>query len=255
MRTLLSLATALALLAPAAPAAAQDMARVAGGRYLPLYDRGEGAVRVARFRIDRTPVTRGDFLAFVRDNPEWRRGAVKPVFADARYLADWPAALDAGQGDDLRRPVVNVSWFAARAYCAARGQRLPTVDEWEYVAAASATAADATRDPAHAQTVLALTTRARPQPLPAVGNTPANVHGVRDLHGLVWEWTRDFNSVLVADDSRATAARDLKMNCASGAVGATNTRDYAAFLRYAFRAGLEARATQSTLGFRCASSR
>ena len=85
-----------------------------------------------------------------------------------------------------------------------------------------------------------------------MGTTPANVHGVRDLHGLVWEWTRDFNSVMVSEDSRSTAARDIRMNCASGAVGATNTSDYAVFLRYAFRAGLEARSTQSTLGFRCA---
>lgn len=250
----LSFLLALSLLAPAMPAAAQGTARIPAGRYLPLYDRGEGAVAVKGFRIDRTPVTRGQFLAFVTANPEWQRGRVKALFADARYLADWQAPLDPGTAADLRRPVVNVSWFAARAYCAAQGQRLPTVDEWEYVAAASETAADATGDPAHAQRVLELTTRARPTPLPAVGSTAANAYGVRDVHGLVWEWTRDFNSVMVADDSRSTAARDIRMNCASGAVGATNTGDYAAFLRYAFRAGLEARSTQSTLGFRCAST-
>ncbi len=248
----LSLLLALALAAPTSSAAAQGMARVPAGRYLPLYDRGEGAVGVAAFRIDRTPVTRGEFLAFVKANPQWRRGAVKPLFADDRYLADWASPLDAGQGDDLRRPVTSVSWFAAKAYCAARGKRLPTVDEWEYVAAAGEKVADASRDPMHAQHVLQLTTR-RSHPLPAVGGQPTNFHGVRDLHGLVWEWTRDFNSVMVADDSRATSARDLKLNCAGGAVGATNVRDYAAFLRYAFRAGLEARSTQSTLGFRCAS--
>jgi formylglycine-generating enzyme required for sulfatase activity len=249
---ILPLLLALALVAPTSSVAAQGaMARIPAGRYMPLYDRGEGAVHVAVFQIDREPVTRGEFLAFVRTNPQWRRGAVKPVFADARYLADWAAPLDAGHGDELRRPVVNVSWFAAKAYCAAQGKRLPTVDEWEYVAAASETAADASRDPMHAQRVLELTTR-RSQPLPAVGRQAANHYGVRDMHGLVWEWTRDFNSVMVADDSRATAARDLKLNCASGAVGATNVRDYAAFLRYAFRAGLEARSTQATLGFRCA---
>ncbi|HEY0969408.1 MAG TPA: formylglycine-generating enzyme family protein [Gemmatimonadales bacterium] len=254
MRTL-PLLLALALVAPTSPVAAQGaMARIPAGRYMPLYDRGEGEVRVAAFRVDRTPVTRGEYLAFVKANPQWRRGAVKPVFADAGYLADWAAPLDAGRGADLRRPVVNVSWFAAKAYCAAQGKRLPTVDEWEYVAAAGEKVADASRDPMHAQRVLELTTRSRPRPLPEVGHLPANHHGVRDLHGLVWEWTRDFNSVMVADDSRATAARDIKLNCASGAVGATNVRDYAAFLRYAFRAGLEARSTQGTLGFRCAAS-
>lgn len=253
MRSLLFLLFLLVLAVQAPlPAAAQDVARIPAGRYLPLYDRGEGEVRVAAFALDRTPVTRGDYLAFVRENPDWQRGRVKALLADARYLADWPAALDAGRGDDLRRPVVHVSWFAARAYCAWRGGRLPTVDEWEYAAAASETTADATRDAAFLQRVLERTTRARPRPLPPVGGTPANLYGVRDLHGLVWEWTEDFTSVLVAEDSRGTAAQDLRVTCASGAVGATNVRDYAAFLRHALRAGLAARATQPTLGFRCA---
>ena len=233
---------------PAAAAAA----RIPGGSYLPLYDRGEGRVRVAAFSLDRLPVTRGDFLAFVRADSTWRRDRVRLLFADERYLADWAAPLDAGRGDDLRRPVTHVSWFAAKAYCTWRGGRLPSTDEWEYAAAASATRRDASRDEAELQRLVALYARPRGDVPPAVGGTPANAYGVRDLHGLVWEWTRDFNSVLVSDDSRGTAARDTRLFCAGGVVGATNPRNFPAFLRYAFRAGLDARATIGALGFRCA---
>ena len=235
-------------------AAAAGRARIPGGSYLPLFDRGAGRVTVHPFELDRVPVTRGDFLAFVTANPEWRRDRVKPVFADRGYLAGWPGALDAGRADDLRRPAVEVSWFAARAYCGWRGGRLPTTDEWELVAAADRSTRDASRDQLAQRRLLALYTRPRPAPLPPVGGTPPNAYGVRDLHGRAWEWTRDFNSVLVSDDSRGTAARDVGLYCAGSAIGATDPRNYPAFLRYAVRGGLDARSTLGSLGFRCAAS-
>lgn len=240
-----------------------DMARIPAGRYLPLYGEPDptGAVRarhtpVAAFRLDRTPVTRGDYLTFVRERPRWRRSAVRPLFAGPGYLADWAGDLAPGAAADLARPVTRVSWFAARAYCAWRGARLPTVDEWEYAAAASATRRDAGRDPAFVRQVLAAYVAPR-GPLPAVafGFAP-NAFGVRALHGLVWEWTHDFNGVLVSDDSRGTGSGvregDRDLWCASGALGATDPSNYPAFLRYAFRAGLSGRTTTAGLGFRCA---
>jgi formylglycine-generating enzyme required for sulfatase activity len=254
---------ALPLVAQAQPAArarggragaAAGRVHIPGGSYLPLFDRGAGRVQVRPFALDRLPVTRGDFLAFVTANPQWRRDLVKPVFAERGYLAGWPGALDAGRGDDLRRPVVEVSWFAARAYCTWRGGRLPTTDEWELVAAAGPSSRDASGDRTEQQRLLELYTRPRPQPLPPVGGTAPNAYGVRDLHGVAWEWTRDFNSVLVSDDSRGTAARDVGLYCAGSAIGATDPRNYPAFLRYALRGGLDARSTLGSLGFRCAAS-
>lgn len=233
------------------------MARIPGGTYRPLYVAwGDAGVRVASFALDREPVTRGQFLAFVKSQPSWRRDAVRPLFAQRSYLADWPSATNAGTPTDLRRPVVNVSWFAAKAYCAAQGKRLPTVDEWELAAAASEMRADATRDADFRRRLLALYS-ARSSALPApVGGGFANLYGVRDLHGLVWEWTLDFNGVVVADDSRAAGsgqdARDHRLFCASAAIGASDPSDYAAFLRYGMRAALTARSTVSGVGFRCA---
>lgn len=257
MRTL---AVALALLAalplPAqgsgrAPARAAEMVAVPAGSYLPLYAPGRARVRVAAFRLDRYPVTRGEYLAWVRADPRWRRGAAKPVFVGSGYLAGWRTPLDAGAPDDLRRPATEVSWFAARAYCRAQGKRLPTADEWEYAAAASETARDASGSPEFVRRLLALYS-ARTAVPPPVGSTFRNAYGAWDMHGLVWEWVDDFNNQLVSDDSRSAGERDHGLYCAAGAVGATDPSNFPAFLRLAFRAGLTGRSTAGSLGFRCA---
>jgi len=234
------------------------MARIPAGSYQPLYGAVGGApVAVGSFRLDREPVNRGEYLAFVSAHPEWRRGTVRPLFAGADYLSGWRNVLDAGDATDLRRPVTEVSWFAAKAYCASQGKRLPTVDEWEYAAAASETRANIGRDATFIRRILALYV-ARPNDgvLPPVGRGFRNVYGVRDMHGLAWEWTLDFNDVMVSDDSRAsgsgTGSSDHKLFCASAAIGASDPSNYPAFMRYAFRAGLTGRSTARTLGFRCA---
>jgi formylglycine-generating enzyme len=248
---LLLLLLALPLAAQRAAAApGPEMARIGGGTYTPQFANGPSRVAVRPFALDRMPVTRGEYLAFVQANPAWRRDRVRGVYAAPGYLADWPSELSAGTARDARRPATRVSWFAARAYCASRGKRLPTTDEWEFAARASETAADATANPAFLARLLELSTRRRADAV--VGSTFRNVHGVWDLHGLAWEWTLDFNSLMVSDDSRATSGRDHPLFCAAGVIGAADPRNYAAYLRYGFRATLEGRTVQPGLGFRCA---
>jgi formylglycine-generating enzyme required for sulfatase activity len=232
------------------------MVRIPEGSYRPLYARPTDApARVASFRIDRTEVTRGAFLAFVTTHPEWRRSAVSPAHADrGAYLAGWRGDLDAGDASDLRRPVTGISWFAAKAFCAVQGKRLPTVAEWEYVAAASATSRDASRDPAFVQRLLT-SYATRPRPLPPADEGASNAYGVRGLHGLAWEWVADFDGGHASHDSHAShgkEARDRDLFCASAAIGAADATNYPAFLRAALRAGLTGRSSLETLGFRCA---
>ena len=234
------------------------MAHLPAGSYQPLYGaRGNAAVAVASFWLDREPVTQGDFLAFVEATPSWRRSAVGPLFADAHYLSSWNADLDVGTAIDLRRPVTDISWFAAKAFCKARGKRLPTLDEWEYAAAASETRADAARDTDFARRLLALyAKRSANGVLPTVGTGFRNLYGVRDLHGLAWEWTADVNEVIgpagtSPAPSGAKAPRYMA-SCASAAIGAADPSNYPAFMRYSFRSGLTSRSTIRTLGFRCA---
>ena len=213
-----------------------QMAFIPAGRYHPLYADGAPATPVAAFSIDREPVTRARFIAFARSHPDWRTGV--------------------DMGDAARdRPVTGVTWFAAQSYCAAHGKRLPTTAEWEYVAAADERRRDATRDPAYARRLVALYTTRPAARVGGAGERFRNVYGVSALHGVVWEWTADFDGGRGAHVGMGAGhgAHDAHTPfCAGAALGAANPADYAAFMRYAFRAGLTRSSAQQMLGFRCA---
>jgi formylglycine-generating enzyme required for sulfatase activity len=226
--------------------AVAGMAVIPQGSYRPLYaTKGTERVSVESFALDTEPVTRGEFLRFVQRNPQWRRSAVKRSSADQGYLADWVGDLAPGGSLDLRRPVTSVSRNAAVAYCSARGKRLPTVDEWEYAAAASETKIDATHDGTFIARLVGLYTARSAAAPSAVGSGFRNIYGVRDLHDLIWEWT--------ADPEHDSKSHKHHMFCASAVIGAPDPSNYPAFMRYAVRSGLESRTTLRTLGFRCAS--
>ncbi len=241
------------------PEPPQGMVVIPAGRFTPLFVTGarqDGAaassVLVDGFFLDVVPVTNGRFLAFVVAHPRWRRSQVRRIFAESGYLAHWAGDVEPGAAMPPDSPVTRVSWFAARAYCAAQGKALPTVVQWEYAAGASATRPDGEADPEFARQILAWYGRPNPERLGPVGQGFRNVWGVFDLHGLVWEWTLDFNTALVTGESRADTALERGLYCGSGAVGASNFKDYAAFMRYGFRSSLNADYVVGNLGFRCA---
>jgi formylglycine-generating enzyme len=249
---LLTLASATVAEAGGGSLPERKAVRIPAGSVVSLYGQRAEPVRIAAFEMDRHPVTRADFLAFVRSVPRWRRSEVKPIFAGPGYLADWNSDLSFGGTGFAQHPVTGVSWFAARAYCEWEGKRLPTTEEWEYVAQASETSRDASRDPAFMQRLVGLYT-AGGSTAP-VGSGFRNAFGVSDLHGAVREWTLDFNTALTVDDSRSKGGRNRDLYCAAGVISATDPSNYPAFLRYALRAGLDGRTTVGNLGFRCARS-
>jgi formylglycine-generating enzyme required for sulfatase activity len=249
-RKIRALASALALLALATLASAGGTATIAGGTYEPFYPiAGEESVELPPFELDVAPVTNAEFLAFVTDHPDWRRGTVPTVFADPGYLAHWASPTTLGEAGPSE-PVTNVSWFAANAYCAAQDKHLPTEAEWEFAAWADGAQTDARADPVRRAQLLAL--YASRGTLRGVATTRANAWGVHDLHDLVWEWVEDFQATLAMADSRNDGARDLQLFCGGASLGARDRTDYASFMRYAFRNGLAATTTTGGLGFRCA---
>jgi formylglycine-generating enzyme required for sulfatase activity len=104
---------------------------------------GDEGLRVATlepFELDSTPVSVKAFRQFV-DSTKYKTqaetvgfayavvdGSLKPVTGGS-----WRNAVKARAAED-DSPVVGVSFQDAAAYCRSRGQRLPSEDEWEYVA-------------------------------------------------------------------------------------------------------------------------
>jgi formylglycine-generating enzyme required for sulfatase activity len=243
-----------AMAAGAVEALAPGMVKIPDGLYRPFFLRaGEPKeIPVKAFALDILPVTNGEFLEFLRTHPEWRRSQVKRLFADDSYLKNWASDLEPGTNAPLDSPATFVSWFAAKAYAKAKDKRLPTVAEWEYAASASPSRPDGGNDPAFKRRVAEwYSTPAAAKPMP-VGKGAANYWGVRDLHGLVWEWVSDFNTAMVTGDARGDTGLDRQLFCGAGSQGARDAGDFPAFMRYGFRSSLKADYCVHNLGFRCA---
>ena len=113
------------------------------------------------------------------------------------------------------------------------------------------TRSDARKDPAWRERVLQWYSRPSSQSLPTIGGA-ADVHGVRDLNGVVWEWVDDFNALLVGSDSRDQDGADKMKFCGAGAVSMQEKENYATLMRIAMLSALKAVDTTNNMGFRCA---
>jgi sulfatase modifying factor 1 len=227
-----------------------QMVSIKGDTYTPLYGRDSLQVSIQDFDMDVYPVTNQEYLKFVIENPKWRRSNILKLFADENYLSNWESDIDLNEAESLKAPATNISWFAAAAYCECQGKRLPTVDEWEYVAMADEKLPDARSLKTYNEYILSWYEKPKTF-VNEIGSTFKNYWGIYDLHGLVWEWTSDFNSVLVSGESRKDVDNDSNLFCGSAAVGATDLMNYAAFMRYAIRGSVKAKYTMKNMGFRC----
>ncbi|WHF51158.1 formylglycine-generating enzyme family protein [Chryseobacterium gotjawalense] len=227
------------------------MVLIKGGDYQPFYGEDSTLVKVEDFLLDERPVTNAEFLDFVKKNPQWKRSKIKAIFADDTYLKDWQDDETLPENADPNAAVTYVSWFAAKAYAKSAGKRLPTLDEWEYVAMADEESPNARNKPTYSAHLINLYNEKDRQKNKVKSSAP-NYWGVYNMFDLVWEWTDDFNSIMTTSDSRTAEFDDKGLFCASAATTATDVLNYASFMRYAFRSSLKANYTVGNLGFRCA---
>ncbi|WBB76331.1 ergothioneine biosynthesis protein EgtB [Micromonospora sp. WMMD1128] len=198
-------------------------------------ERPAHTVDLPAYRIDATPVTNGDYRAFIADGgydeprlwseAGWRHRVEAGLSAPLHWRRDgddW-AYRRFGRWSAVRddEPVVHVCWYEAQAYAAWAGKRLPTEAEWEKAARWDPATGRSRRypwgdeDPGVAHANLG---QRHLWPAP-VGAYPrgASPLGVHQLVGDVWEWTaspfrghpgftafpyREYSEVFFGDDHR-----------------------------------------------------
>lgn len=171
-------------------------------------ERPAHVVDLPAYRIDRCPVTNGDYLAFIEDAGYRRRdlwceaGRAWLEESGASCPGQWVPDPAGGWSErslgqlaplSLESPVMHVSWYEASAYAKWAGKRLPTEAEWEKAAAWDCRSGQSSRYPWGS---------AGPGPEDAnldlrhFGPVPAGTYpggtspcGCEQMLGDVWEWT------------------------------------------------------------------
>ena len=205
------------------------------------------------FFLDKHEVTNSQYLAFISSRP------TKLALPDSVLLAFDDSDLQirrTGKEYELksttegRRPIVEVTWEGARAYCEWSGGRLPSEAEWEK----GARGADGrsypwgggiSRERANYKGLFS-------QPV-EVGHSQdgASPYGALDMAGNVWEWVADWYDSSYygrAPDRNPTGPASGTFRTIKG--GAWGTE--AAFLRSSYRYGIAPDWSDDSIGFRCA---
>ena len=234
-----------------------EMVDVPSGKLTPFWmvpksTKGKKIVQIQPYRVKaikvmKYAVTKKEFIEFLNKNPDWKKENVAEIFADASYLKSFDSKPET-------IPITEISWFAARAFCESNKMRLPTLAEWEYMAAASETKPDANKNEKFLRRILDWYGEPHSGRIKPVGSIYMNMYGLWDMHGLIWEWVEDFNSNFVTGESREDSSFNKDMFCGAGGMSSANKEDYAAFMRFAFRSSLKGNSSVWNLGFRCVRS-
>jgi sulfatase modifying factor 1 len=201
------------------------------------------------FYIDTYEVTNGQYLEFVRAT-----GHRKPAHPSNPKRNLWQDGMV--PETVLDRPVVNVDWYDAHAYCTWAGERLPTEAEWEKAAKGTEDRrfpwGDVEPTDKHLNFLQRWVGEKTLMPVGSYedGKSP---YGAYDMAGNVFEWVNDWYDSRYyiespAKNPQGPGAGERKVIRGSGWPSETPT------VRIFTRFGSDPKDRNESTGFRCAKS-
>lgn len=157
-------------------------------------------VVIGNFRIDRTEVTVEALRAFLQASGlttrAEREGGGFEYAGGWTRRPGWSYAAPQGRPAGASEPATHVSWEEARAFCASRQGRLPTLAEWRQAAFTEIRARP--EDGFESGRTYRYAVGDEPEGMNnnrrhhvAVGTTKRGVNGLYDMGANVWEWLAD----------------------------------------------------------------
>ncbi len=191
------------------PESYEGMVRIEGGTYVYFYTNADVSreIQLLPYWIDRYEVSNADFATFVKETNyvtmAEEKGFAYVVQQDRINTLDgatWqtPEGEESSIENRMNHPVRFISYIDARRYCEYYGKRLPTKVEFEYAAGGSDNLPWS-----HGK-------QFNPNDYNYAGNSngmtkpidwgPANVNGLYNTSGNVWEWAQNKVTDIYPDD-------------------------------------------------------
>ena len=148
-------------------------------------------VNIDGFWIDKCEVTNYQFLRVVAQHPFLRKSTFPRKYHDGNYLLNWTDDLVPEIGSELK-PVVYVSWYAARHYCNFSGKRLLSEAEWEMATRAGIDGEYSFEGGVNFLSDYAWFQQNSGGRIQTTAQKMSNPNDLFDLHGNVWEWVFDW---------------------------------------------------------------